>query len=150
MLEIPLFAILAVLCQIREKSFIWSFLIWSHHCTCKPSKSLFNFFCLLISQQLTSSIIEERNTESLLKVEDIPGWLFVFIACFESFELVLFLKFLSSWAIYNSIAASHPNSNSKSWLPTTIIRYAAIKHTESAKRRRTTRFVQYMFSWVTN
>ena len=30
--EIPLFAILAILCQIRENSLIWSSLIWSHHC----------------------------------------------------------------------------------------------------------------------
>ena len=33
MFEIPLFAILAILCEIRENSLIWSSLIWSHHCT---------------------------------------------------------------------------------------------------------------------
>ena len=33
MFGIPLFAILAILCQIRENSLIWSSLIWSHHCT---------------------------------------------------------------------------------------------------------------------
>ena len=32
MFEIPLFAIFAILCQIRENSLIWSSLIWSHHC----------------------------------------------------------------------------------------------------------------------